>query len=102
MSTPVPAAPPPPPNRAFRMPVRRRPAPSAPLEDAAAADGSRCVTRDPETSPPPRRPAPFRPAWPSRHPERGLPPGRRTFQPWPRDPRLRDLFDRLGIDRRPL
>jgi len=99
MSTPVPAAPPPPPLRLFRVHKRKRPAPSLPLEAAAPADGSRCVTRDPEVSRPPSRTAPFRPAWPNQRRSEHTPPSRHTVQPWPRDPRLRDLFDRLGIDR---
>lgn len=73
MSTPVPAAPPPPPNRAFRMPVRRRPAPSVPLEAAEAASGSRCVTRDPEASSPRRCRRSFWPAWPGSEPPFGFP-----------------------------
>lgn len=99
MSTPVPAAPPPPPLRVFLVPKRKRLVPSQPLEAAAPADGSRCVTRDPEVSRPPTRTTPFRPAWPRRRQTEHTPSRRPTPQEWPRDPRLRDLFDRLGIDR---
>lgn len=48
MSTPAPASPPFP----FRRPRPCRPVPPLPLAAAPAADGSRCVTRDPETSRP--------------------------------------------------
>lgn len=50
MSTPAPASPPLPPATRSRTSCRAPPAVS--LEAAQAGDGSRCVTRDPETSRP--------------------------------------------------
>lgn len=59
MTTPAPASPPPlPPAARLRTP--RRPPLAVPVEAARAADGSRCVTRDPETSRPDLNPLPIR------------------------------------------
>jgi hypothetical protein len=54
MNTPAPASPPPPPPppRVYRVHKRKRPALPHPANTAQAAAGSRCVTRDPETSRP--------------------------------------------------
>lgn len=101
MITPVPAAPPPPPAaRVFRVHKRRRPVPPASAPAAATADGSRCVTRDPEASRPPPRRDRFEPSWLPRRGAGAPREPRRWREPWPRDPRLRLLFDCLGIDRR--
>jgi hypothetical protein len=82
MSTTQPTAPPPlPPAARPRTP--RRPGLTVPLEAAGAADGSRCVTRDPETSRPDLNPLPIRPMPRRRHGPSRPPIGWRHGGPFP-------------------